>query len=172
MSTTLTRHTPAVTDNVYITMLFITSMNRRFTRITHTFIVEPPDVHRSVSEVASHCETRSGFWRLSAESSGDRGYWNDSSLCRAQETVTLDRADLLSTNQHIPLNVNEKRRLSSHTAPSPCLTYQPRSAVALTLPLSIMSLLHHQLSSCSQPPNKPLTWSVVIYSAVPLMCGQ
>lgn len=43
-------------------------------------------------------------------------------------TRNLHLNDLLSTNQHILLNVNEKRRLSAHCAPSPL----PQSSASLS----------------------------------------
>lgn len=95
-------------------------------------------------------------------------------------TRNLHLNDVLSTNQHILLNVNEKRGLSAHCTPSPLpqssasLSFVPHSlsffeSLPFFLPLVSPSLsLASAVFSLSHP-NMPLQWSVVIYSAAGLM---
>lgn len=132
-------------------------MNHSQSAQTHTLSVEPTYLHTSVSGSPPYSIKQDpGFddklLRLFTERYGNHGY--TSKLCQAQETGNLHLTDLLSANQHIPLNVNEKRRLSSHRAPSPCLAYQPHSAVSLTASLFLWFSL-----SFIRPPLAPSTIS-------------
>lgn len=76
-------------------------------------------------------------------------------LVERHETGNLHRTDSLSANHHLPLNVNEKRRLSSQAAqrPPPASFHAARTlSLFFTPPLQI----------CLYP-------SLVIYSAARLM---
>lgn len=68
---------------------------------------------------------------------------------RHKRLGNLHLTALLSANQHIPLNVNEKRRLSSHRAPSPL----PHLSVSLScVPHSLTFSLNFSLSFISLSP--------------------
>lgn len=85
-----------------------------------------------------------GFWWQIATALHRKVRWLW--LLERQETGNLHRTDLLSTNQRVPPNVNEKRRLSAHRAPSPCLTLSASlSRVSCTLSLNLSLSFHESI---------------------------